>query len=83
MTPYADRIAITKGIWSAASSDEQRTRLTDAYDQYPSFGAALDTMNFTVARAKILQALNDAIIIQADYDLVIYHLDLAENIITL
>lgn len=81
MPGYQDRISLIKGIYTNCSSTEQRDRLVDCFDKYPSFAASLDAWNFEIPRARILKALNDGDLVQADYDLIKYHLDIGEGLI--
>ena len=79
MPGYNDRISLIKGIYTGCESIEQRDRLVDCFDKYPSFAASLDAWNFEIPRARIAKALNDGDLTQADYDLVKYHLDVGEG----
>ena len=69
-TPEPTRIELFAAILGASTSLEQLDRFLNALDHYPSFSAALDNKNYTLARTRLSKALTNNKIIQEDYDLV-------------
>jgi hypothetical protein len=63
----------------AEASTEQKIRIANAIDSRLSFYLAVQVKNIELAKFKLEQILSDNAIVQEDYDLVLYYLDLLKN----
>lgn len=66
------RIGICTEIFRAVSNDPSKVSMVmDALDAMPSFIVALDAFNYSLAKVRLLKALNDSLLTQEVYDIVL------------
>ena len=73
-------LKILELIFGGCTSEDQSNRLVNALDKGVSFYVALQTNNFILAKSRLDVFLSDGLINLEDKELILFYVELAENI---